>query len=154
MQDDGYLLFKPGREYMSYFLEKKDIFLLFKDHRVRYVTIDRIREDKKISILLQEKDVIEEVKHSTNVSLCLASEDIAYLRNRFEDNVINFSVIFAGEEIGKVLDVNNFGAHDNYIIRLNTGKEVMVPDVERYVEDRNSERQELVLINIEELLEL
>jgi len=153
--DPGFLIFKPGRKFMSFYLDSKDIFLIFTDYRVRFVTIDSIREDKNIWIRLKEKDVTAEIIEARSVTVALPKDDIEQLHSQFEDDyIIGFQVQFNDKIIGSVIDVQDFGAHDIIVVKDTCEKEYMIPNVKQYIISIDKKNQLICVQNVEDLLTL
>ena len=142
--DPGFLVFKPGRKFMSYYFDSKDIFLIFADYRVRFVTIDSIREDKNIWIRLMEKDVIAEIIEARSVKVALPKDDY----------IIGFQVQFNSRIIGSVIDVQYFGAHDIIVVKDADDLEYMIPEVEQYIVSIDKQSKLICVQNVEDLLTL
>ncbi|MCF7918910.1 MAG: hypothetical protein K9N06_03230 [Candidatus Cloacimonetes bacterium] len=150
-----FLLFKPDRNFLPFYFSKKEFFLIFADYRVRFVTIDCIREDKNIWLSLVETDVTDEVREARKVSVCLPAEDIEQLHSQYEDDyIIGLTAVFNDAVLGKITDVQCFGATDLIVVETADGREVMIPDVEQYVVSLDKKAGCIVFRNIEDLLNL
>ena len=63
-------------------------------------------------------------------------------------------ILFKGKIIGKVIEVFNNSEYDILIAKMNNGKELMIPDVDAYVKEKNPEKNDIIVWNIEELINL
>lgn len=152
--DPEFLLFKPAKNFESDYLEIKDIFLLFKDNSVRYVTVESVREDKNIWIQLQEKDVIQEVIAASSALICLGNDDLESSEGNQNRAVSGMKVICEDEIIAEVINIENFGAHDVITIKDIDGIEYMIPDVEDFVIQKDFSANTLTVKNIQQFKEI
>lgn len=149
-----FLLFKPAINFESDYLEFKDIFLLFKDNSVRYVTVESVREDKSIWIQLQEKDVIQEVMTKSSALVCLGDSDINKVSSEKKKIVSGMKVILNDEVIAEVTGIDNYGAHDVITVKSTNGDEFMIPDVEDFVILKDYASNQIVVRNVAQFREL
>ncbi|MDY6915306.1 MAG: hypothetical protein SVM86_03185, partial [Candidatus Cloacimonadota bacterium] len=99
---DGFLTFR-SKESIS--LDKlKDIFLVFSDHRVRYVTIDKIAESSKNQFSILETEVLEEIENVKKVQVMLDPEVWENIRNISTNNFKGYDVYYKNKIIGKIVD--------------------------------------------------
>ncbi len=156
LTEDGFIKFKKKTEFSSLKLSVKDIFLIFTDHSVRYVTIDNQRSENGDYIKILEKDIIADVIDDGKVRVMLAPDDFDELIQ--ETNFFpfyNYDVYFNKQIIGIVENYIENKMQNIFEIKLfEDQKEFMVPDVDNFVTEKNSEKQFIVLKNIEELLTL
>lgn len=155
-RNDLFLKFNPNRCYESLFLEhNRDLFLIFADHSVRFVTLDRFLKEKVIWILLQDKEVIAEVKKTRSVQLAVSNKDRAELYKKFKDSyLIGFSVFYEDKCLGLVSDVFSNNAQNVISFLDHTGKEIMIPDVPYYILDKDKNSKKVILQNASDLLRL
>jgi ribosomal 30S subunit maturation factor RimM len=131
----------------------KDIFLVFPDHRVRYVTIDKVTGSKKNQFSILETEVIAEMKNMRNVTVMLDPENWNKSVTDHPGDLLHFEVEYNGKIIGKVINLIRNPGQTVFNIKCKH-HEFMVPNVPEYVFHINEERRCLILQNIEELLEL
>jgi len=150
---NGFISFKKNRNFQPFYLDLKDLFLVFTDHRVRYVTIDKVLEGNKPKIRFEENEVTKEAAKAGKVQVMLSNTDVEEViaQHDSESDVDKF-VIFKNHKIGKVKDILETLAHEIHIVKLADGKEIMIPDVEFYISKKN--KQNIYVKNIEGLLEL
>jgi len=151
----GYLRLKPDWNFQIFFLDIKNIFLVFPDHRVRYVTIEEVIKNKFFWIKIAELDVIEEIKEVRSVKYCLPADEINSARFSHEDDFfVGMKVSYNDKIIGSVIDSYNNGAHNNLVVDLYNGNSMQIPQVDRYIINVNRSERLLKVENIEGLMEL
>ena len=150
---NGFISFKKNRNFQTFYLDLKDLFLIFTDHRVRYVTIDKVIGGNKLKIRLEETEVTKEAAEHGKVQVMISDEDMEeVLAKHDSENDIDKYVILKNHKIGKVVDILETSAHEIHIVKLTDGKEIMIPDVEFYISKKD--KQNIFVKNIEGLLEL
>ncbi|MBN2461863.1 MAG: hypothetical protein JXB60_09690 [Candidatus Cloacimonetes bacterium] len=150
---NGLLTFQPYSNFQDRFLTLRDIFLVFKDKRVRLVTLTREVREQTMVVGLLEKDVLEEIRKSGPVEVMIAPEDLRLLEYSpdFYDP-LGKKAIYLGKEMGIIRDYFFNSMYDVYIIQLGNGKEVMIPAVDHYIASRDD--QAVYFQDIAGLLEL
>jgi len=152
---EGYLRFQPNWNFHTYFFDIKDVFLVFTDYRVRYVTIEDIRQSKFFWIKIKEDDVVQEVNESRSVQYRIPKSLIKDFRYENDDDFLNGMKVMAdNQNIGVVTDSFYNGAHYTLIVTQEDKKEVMIPNVERYIFSIDKVKHLIMAQNIQELLEL
>ena len=150
---NGFISFKKYRNFQPFYLDLKDLFLVFTDHRVRYVTIDKVLEGNKLKIRFDETEVTKEAAKAGKVQVMLSNTDVEEVIAQLDsESDIDKFVIFKNHKIGKVVDIFETLAHEIHIVKLSDGKEIMIPDVEFYISKKD--KQNVFVKNIEGLLEL
>ena len=130
----GFIPFRIKRNFRSILFELKDIFLVFTDHRVRYVTVDKIEADQNIKIRIIERDVTYEAVNNGRVQVMLPSKDFGNILEEKGFLVNTGSQInYNNQEIGKVVDVFNNKAHDVLVVEMLNGQEIMIPYVDYFI---------------------
>lgn len=152
--DKEFLLFRPFQIFEPKFLEVKDVFLLFKDHSVRYVTIEDICEDRNIWIKIEEKDVIEEIISAGSAMLCKPADEIDQHHSENERALKGMKIICNNTIIAEVNAVDYFGAHDVITAVDIDGNEFMIPDVKSYVVHKDYQNNVITVKDIEQFREL
>jgi ribosomal 30S subunit maturation factor RimM len=128
-----------------------DLFLIFPDHRVRYVTIQDLRiESAKIWVKFLEDDVYPEINEFRRIRVMLDPKD--YNNSTMGFDPYGMEVYKDGNLIGKITDYIDNSIQVVYTVELSDGKEFMFPGVEQYVEsiDENG----IHVKNIDELIDL
>jgi len=153
LTDDGCLVLKTYKNFEDDFLKIQDLFLIFKDNRVRIVTLTDVKVSKAIHIKIKEIDVLEEMTNPDEVKVCMAPDDVEAITNEDEeDTPLGKDAVFNEAVIGKVTDWFDNTAHDVLVIVLKNESEIMVPDVDYYVVDETEDT--VILQNIESFLTL
>lgn len=152
--DKEFLLFQPMQNFEPEFFKNKDIFLLFKDHSVRYVTIEDISEDRNIWLKIEEKDVIKEVIDAGSAMICKPADEIDDHFSEKDRVLTGMKIICDGKLVASVSAVEYYGAHDVIHAVDNDGKEFMIPDVPDYVVKKDYDDLEITVKNIEQFREL
>ncbi|MDP8221448.1 MAG: hypothetical protein P9X26_08885, partial [Candidatus Stygibacter frigidus] len=152
---EGFLRFQPNWNFHTYFLDIKDIFLVFTDHRVRYVTIEDIRQNKFFWIKIKESDVIDEVIDSQSVQYCLPKSLIKSSQYQNDDDFLTgMNVVVDDNVIGLVTESFYNGAHNTLIVNTTDQKEIMIPVVDRYIISIDKSSHLITATNIRELIDL
>ena len=145
------------QQYQQILPKLNNVFLIFTDHRVRYGKIDilkRIAENKAI-IRIQDDDLHHEVSKERLVNLAL---DEMEMNSIDEDNIyydpIGMKVIWNDEAVAVIKDFFFNGAHYVYEIEMKDSKLVMIPDVESFVKETNTEKNFIRVVDLDQFLEL
>ncbi|MFC1887909.1 ribosome maturation factor RimM [Candidatus Cloacimonadota bacterium] len=128
-----------------------EVFLIFRDHRVRFVDVEF--SDNNRTIKVQDQDLIADIIESDGVKIAISKENLDELR--IEIGLIpsrNMNIVFQDEVIGNLVEIFDNRAHEILVVKLINGKEVMIPYVDHFVIDSDDNR--VIVKNIEGLLEL
>lgn len=151
--DDGYLVLKTYKNFEDDFLKIQDLFLVFKDNRVRFVTLIDVKVSKAYHVKIKEIDVLEEMTNPDEVKICMAPDDVDAITNEDdEDTPLGKDAVFKDIVIGKITDWFDNSAHDVLVIVLKNESEIMVPDVDSYVIEETDEA--IIFQNIDDFLTL
>ena len=152
---EGFLRFQPNWNFHTYFLDINDVFLVFTDHRVRYVTIEDIRQNKFFWIKIKESDVIDEVIASQSVQYCLPKSLIENSQYQNDDDYLTgMEVVVDNNIIGIVTESFYNGAHNILVVNTSDQKEIMIPVVDQYVISIDKTRHIITTKNVKELIDL
>ncbi|HNQ43874.1 MAG TPA: hypothetical protein PKI59_05565, partial [Candidatus Cloacimonadota bacterium] len=114
-----------------------------------YVTIcDRKISDKKTWVRFREDGIAAERKLHHEVYLAL--RDLPESAN--QDELIGYTAVYAGVNLGTVEDYFYNGAQDVIVINSAMGSELLVPLVDYYLEQVLDANQVLFLKNLDDLL--
>ena len=125
------VLIKP--RYRPVFEDAKCVFLIFKSDRVFYVTIsERKVSDKKIMVRFVEDGIDIERRLHREVLIALEPEFLD--EDEGLDHLLGYEVLFEDRYLGTVKDY--FHNHAQYVLVIGTptGKELLVPYVDHYVQ--------------------
>jgi len=155
IDEKGFISFRKNSNFQQSYLTQKDVFLLFKDHRVRYVSIDKVLCEKRLKLRFLEADVTEEAADASGVRVALPKSDLVKF-NREADFVdpVGMKIISDKKELGNVIDFFNNSVHDILIVKTTENKEIMIPDVDYYVVNKDKSNKTINVKNIRELLDL
>jgi ribosomal 30S subunit maturation factor RimM len=150
-QEDDFIIFRPRTKISLENL--KDIFLVFPDHRVRYVTIDKVATTRKNRFRILETEVLEEMKNLKNVTVMLDQETWSRVNNEITGFLFNYKVEYKDKIIGKI--TTSFWNKEQLILVVKTNQhEFMVPKVPEFVSQIEEKQKLIVLKNIDELMQL
>ncbi len=126
------VLFKPSSEIDI--SQLRDVFLIFTDDRVRYVTITNVlRKSGQLYLELLEQDVIEEIMTEKKVTVMIDADDAKQALEDYFDP-LGFRIIENGQEYGVV--ENYFFNSSHYVYEISFGDiQYMIPHVDKYIVD-------------------
>ena len=144
-----HVMIKP--EYREGFDHTADLYLIFEENRVFYVTIsDRKQSEKKTWVRFAEDGIAEERKLHREVFLAIEDEEI---QDDDEDELLGLDVVYQGQLLGCVVDTFFNGAQDVLVIATDLDTEILVPLVEHYMPVPPAESQGVIFLeNMEDLL--
>jgi len=155
INEEGFITFKKNRKFQFFNFEIKDVFLIFTDYRVRYVTIDKVKLNHNLHIKFLETEVMEEAIQDKNVFLAIPKNNIKQILNTSESlNYVGMEVDYEGCNLGCVVDVITNSFQSNFVILAANKKEIMIPDVDFYILKKDTKQRILYVKNIQDLLEL
>ncbi|HPR16884.1 MAG TPA: hypothetical protein PLD62_01425 [Candidatus Cloacimonadota bacterium] len=145
----GYIPFFEFDDFRHFLLE--DVFLLFTDNRVRYVSITDI--DNKGNLRFDDEEITREAAQDGDVQVMIAKADWG---NKMQEIglpvLVGKAVYLKKEYLGKVIDAFFNGAQQVMVILDQNEKEFMVPFVDHFIVKTESEK--IFLKNIEGLIDL
>nr|MDK2850721.1 rRNA processing protein RimM [Candidatus Cloacimonadota bacterium] len=128
-----------------------DLYLIFEENRVFYVTIsDRKQSDKKTLVKFAEDGVAEERRLHKEVILAIEDQD--YQEEEEDISFIGLDVVYNEQMLGCVVDKFFNGAQDVLVISTALDVEIMVPMVDYYLSSLPEPEGVIFLQNMEELL--
>lgn len=149
VDDNGFIPFKPGKNFHPEFLE--NIFLVFRNNSVRYVTVEEVQDNYRIKI-----DDIESAMLAAdegNVKVMLPKIEIETLKKELEiDDHVGKKISFKSEIIGEVVEIMNNSAYDLLICELKNKQELMIPLLDKFILDINE--NSITVQGIEGLLKI
>jgi ribosomal 30S subunit maturation factor RimM len=149
LDKNGYFTYKLISDLPQRLETVKEVFLIFKDNRVRFVDVE-FSADK---IRLCDDSIRAAAATSGGVEIALSQDDIDTLRiNSGQIPVSHMVIIHKQEKIGDLIEIFDNNAHEILVVKLNNGKEIMIPNVEYFV--AGTEKNRIIVRNIEDLLEL
>jgi 16S rRNA processing protein RimM len=154
-EKDGSIFFQENEAFIPAFLSVSHMFLVFKNHSVRYMTVTGIRQGSGTYITFAESDDLQDALAHGPVSVMLTQEDV--IRIQEEEGIVDFTgmtVVFDDAEIGSVEDIMETRAHDILEVITSEEKEILIPVVEYYIQAIDVENRVIYVQHIEGLMEL
>lgn len=149
IDENGFIPFKPNKNFHLNLLE--NIFLVFKDNSVRYVTVEKLINSNRIKI--DDSETAKTAADEGNVRVMLPKIEIdTYKKQLNFDDQVGKKIIFNSKSIGEVVDIINNSVYELLICNLNDGKELIIPLLDNFVLEINDE--DISVINIEGLMEI
>jgi ribosomal 30S subunit maturation factor RimM len=134
IDENGFIPFKAGKNFHLELLG--NIFLVFRDNSVRYVTVEEVTKNYRIKI-----DDSETAKHAAdegNVKVMIPKIEIESLQEELGyDDHVGKSIIFNSEAIGKVIEILSNSVYDLLVCELNNKKELMIPLLDKFILEIN-----------------
>lgn len=149
IDENGFIPFKAGKNCHPDLLG--NIFLVFRNNSVRYVTVEEVIKNYRIKI-----DDVETAKHAAdegNVKVMLPKIEIESLHEELGyDDHVGKEIIFKSEVIGKVVEILNNSVYDLLVCELNNKQELMIPLLDKFILEINDDS--ITVQSIEGLLKI
>lgn len=149
---------KVKTEFQNLLSKLNKVFLIFKDHRVRYVTVKCVEttDDKKSYIQFTDSEIEDEIKSVNTVYVSLDKDEIESLDDSGEYfDPVGMKVVWREKEVAIIKDFFFNGAHDVYEIQMfDSDKLVLIPDVEAFVTETNIDGNFIRVIDLDQFLEI
>ena len=154
--EEGFFLFKWIGEPKEKKFTFRDVFLFFTDYRVRYVTIENVDYKRDIFLKIKEKYLIEDIIKDGKVKVLLAPEDYTDYMSKSELLLyFHYKAITQSELFGVVVDYIEKPFQNIFVVkRSDNGRELLIPDVNRYVEKLDDKEHIVYFNDIDELKNL
>lgn len=147
-----------GEVKVIHFCDNKEIF-----KEISSVTIDEsvyeIQYVKffKEQVILKLKDIdsVEKAQKYKNKKLFAKKDDLPPLEDGryYIADIIGFEVVlFDGEKVGTLCDVDVSGPIDMLVVKRENKKDAYIPNIEKFVSEINSETKKIIITPIEGLL--
>ena len=154
LNSDGLVSFKPNRNFIDEFLDIVDVFVVFTDNRVRYLTIEQVLHNKnKILLKFLEDEVFDEIAESTGVKLMLDPETAS----KYDYDYYNYNgmkVVFEDQTIGEVVDSFYNSQYMIFSVVDGENKEILIPNVEAYILNIDFEKRVIYVHSIDLLKDI
>ena len=151
--DDKQIILKLKTDYQKFLSRLCDVFLIYKDHRVRFgkIAIIKVIREGVVEVDFEDIDLKEELEIEDSASVYLDEDMI----NQFDDENIYFDpvgmkVIWENEEVAHIVNFFFNGAHDVYEIEMLEKKIVLIPDVESFVIETNIEERFIRVVDLDQ----
>ena len=136
IDENGFIPFKAGKNFHPDFLG--NIFLVFRNNSVRYVTVEEVTKNYRIKI-----DDVETAKLAAdegNVKVMLPKIEVESLNKDLDiDDHVGKRIIFKSEVIGKVVEILNNSVYDLLVCELNNKQELMIPLLDKFILEINDD---------------
>jgi len=132
-------------------IELRDLFLIFKNNKVRYVSVIKEDNSRYYRILLDDTEVMKEAAEEKGVFIALPQNEIKVFSENYHNNLINYKVFCNNDEIGIVVDELDNSAQTVITIQTKDGKDFMIPVVDKYVTQIDTDNKFIFTKEIEEL---
>lgn len=150
----GWIPIRLNPDFQKYLENLTKAFLIFTDHRVRYVTISKVKFIKgKWYLKIAEPEIYLEAQNQGYVTFAV-DDDILYPEDEDYYDPIGMEVFSDSERIGIISDWFNNGAQDILVIKSENGKEVLIPEVEEFISEIDIEHKIIRVKNISSFLDL
>lgn len=140
-------------DFLPYLEKLKQAFLIYTDHRVRYITVSKSKFIQgKWYLKIKEPEAYLEFKNLGSVDLAI--ETLTEDSDEDYYSPVGMEVFFNDQTIGKIIDWFDNGAHDVFVIQDHDGKEILIPDVKEFIQDINIQENRIIAQNIQAFLDL
>lgn len=151
----GWIPIRLNPDFLDYFERISHLFVIFTDHRVRYVTVKNAKIIKgKHYIKLVEPEIMLEIEKQTNLQAAIDQEIFTELTSDEYYDPIGMKVMNNNMLFGEIIDWFSNNAQDVFVVKDNSDNELLIPDVDVYVQDIDYENRIIYTKNIEQLLNL
>jgi ribosomal 30S subunit maturation factor RimM len=156
LEPDGFYHVQFSQPYKSILTRLQECFLIFSSNRVFYVTVVESKTvGQRTYLRFKEDGIAEEVKRHANVIVALPEDELAE-EDGDEDltSLYGYDIRYRDEVIGSLAYALLNPMQAVLVINLSDGRELLVPNVPKFVSQVDQGAKSIVLQNIEELLEL
>ena len=139
-------------DYRPILLNIRDVYLIFNCDRVFFVTISEIEESgRKLRIKFAEDGIDEERQKHREVKIAIPRQET---KESLPESVLGFTSFYAGKNLGKVTGF--FHNNAQYVLEItdNQDEKILIPWVEHYIGKIDYDKEELTLLNMDELLDV
>ena len=149
IDEDGYIPFKPGKNFHPDLLG--NIFLVFRNNSVRYVTVEEVKKNYRIKI--DDSETAQTAADEGNVKVMLPKGEVdTFVKTLDIDDHVGKIIIFKSEVIGKVVEILNNSVYDLLVCELENKQELMIPLLDKFIIKINDEN--ITVCCIEGLMEI
>ncbi|MCK4980777.1 MAG: hypothetical protein KAS62_10295 [Candidatus Delongbacteria bacterium] len=130
IDENGFIPFKPGKNFHPDLLG--NIFLVFRNNSVRYVTVEEVKNNYRIKI--DDSETAQSAADEGNVKVMLPKIEIESIHKELGyDDHVGEKIIFKSEVIGKVVEILNNSVYDLLVCELNNKQELMIPLLDKFI---------------------
>lgn len=132
-----------------------ECYLIFDSNRVFFVTVeDKKSVGNRIYLKFLEDGIDAEYRKPGQTAIALEEDDLDDFTEDDVSDLFGYEVSFEGDIIGKVEAAIINPLQAVLIIRLQDGRELMVPSVSQFVASVDSQKKIVWMQNLEQLLEI
>jgi len=148
VDDDGYLSVISYSDFPDRFLRLEKVFVEIFGRKKMVIVEDAEIIDKDIFLKFENFNSAEEAEIFVNKKLFIDSSEAVQLEKDsfFIHDLIECKVFYQNEFIGILKEVLTLPANDVYVVKDESGKEILIPAIKEYFEDINTE-QKIIRLN-------
>lgn len=151
----GEIKVKPFTDNITEFESLKTIYVSIADNLKKFV-VQKVRYSKNmVFIKLEGIDTLEEAKKYRNLYLKIHRKNVVQPKanSYFISDIIGCKVFTdKQEELGKIGDVFPTGSNDVYVIKDETGKEILLPAIKQVIKKVDVENKVIIVHLMEGLI--
>jgi len=134
INENGFIPFKASKNFQPEFLG--NIFLVFRNNSVRYVTVEEVKNNYRIKI--DDSETARSAADEGNVKVMIPKIEIESLNKELDiDDHVGKVIIFKSEVIGNVVEILNNSVYDLLVCELNNKQELMIPLLDKFILEIN-----------------
>ena len=153
---------KIKSEFLPLIPKMNGVFLIYKDHRVRYEKMDVSSQNGEDVVYIRDEDTLEEILKEQEVIVAIDKDTI----NEMDENdtyydPIDMKVIWNDTEVATIKDFFYNGAHYVYELEINENikdqnmtQHVLIPDVEAFVIETDTKNRFIKVVDLDQFLYL
>lgn len=131
------------------FEKLNNVFLIFTDHRVRYVSIIDKAQKKEKKLRIDDKEIAMETVKMGGAEIALPYWE---LPQTDQEKLVGKSIFFQKKKLGNVINLIKSNKQTTLIISNEKDQEIMIPYVEYYIDTVTDDV--IIIKNAESLLEI
>ncbi len=143
---------------LAFLEESAKVFLIFTEHRVFFVEINEFcMKNSKYYISFKDEGILEEFKKNNSCKVAVPKDE--FYSQQFEEDysdILDFTAVKSDslETIGTVIDFIYNPKQRIIVIEDSSGKEILIPEVDYYIDDIDSKKRVITIKNSQGLLDL
>jgi len=145
----GEIYVVPMTDFPDRFLNLKEIHVGDRGHWGKMTIVSSRLIAGRPVLKFENIETPEEASRLTNRELAVTDDQLVSLP---DDTFYLFDLVgclivdaATGDELGEVVDVHQYPANDVYVVKLRTGKEVLLPAVKRFVKHIDTEARRILV---------
>jgi ribosomal 30S subunit maturation factor RimM len=157
INDEEQFQFIPNENFQPATFDKVNkLYLIFTEHRVFFVEIERLtKQNSKYWLSFKDDGVKEEFDLRKSAKLAIPKVKHYSLKQGKDFlDISNYKAYDDGEFLGYIVDFILSPAHRIIVIEDDQGNEVMIPEVDYYIKEINESENIVLMQNTQSLREL